>query len=70
MGYPDTFEGFMIEDQSKWTEFKKQEVKYQHLLMRVKSVNLHYSSSQRNLKIETLISRSKHAVSAALMSTP
>ncbi|KAL9635172.1 MAG: hypothetical protein Q9164_003638 [Protoblastenia rupestris] len=27
MGYPDTFEGFMIEDQSKWTEFKKQEFK-------------------------------------------
>ena len=26
MGYPDTFEGFMIDDQKKWTEFKKQEV--------------------------------------------
>ena len=26
MGYPDKFEGFMIEDQKKWTEFKKQEV--------------------------------------------
>lgn len=26
MGYPDTFEGFMINDQKKWTEFKKQEV--------------------------------------------
>jgi len=26
MGYPDSFEGFMINDQSKWTEFKKQEV--------------------------------------------
>ena len=26
MGYPDTFEGFMIEDQKKWTSFKKQEV--------------------------------------------
>merc|ERR1712000_708360 len=27
MGYPDTFEGFMISDQKKWTEFKKQEFK-------------------------------------------
>jgi hypothetical protein len=26
MGYPDSFEGFMIEDQKKWTEFKKKEV--------------------------------------------
>jgi len=26
MGYPETFEGFMIEDQKKWTEFKKKEV--------------------------------------------
>lgn len=26
MGYPDSFEGFMIEDQKKWTEFKKHEV--------------------------------------------
>lgn len=26
MGYPESFEGFMIEDQKKWTEFKKQEV--------------------------------------------
>ncbi|KIW12846.1 hypothetical protein PV08_08033 [Exophiala spinifera] len=25
MGYPDKFEGFMISDQKKWTEFKKQE---------------------------------------------
>ena len=23
MGYPDTFEGFQIEDQKKWTDFKK-----------------------------------------------
>jgi len=27
MGYPDSFEGFMIEDQKKWTEFKKKEFK-------------------------------------------
>ncbi|MCJ1278086.1 hypothetical protein MMC21_005900 [Puttea exsequens] len=27
MGYPDTFEGFMIEDQSKWTNFQKKEFK-------------------------------------------
>ncbi|RMZ85563.1 hypothetical protein DV737_g593, partial [Chaetothyriales sp. CBS 132003] len=27
MGYPDTFEGFVISDQKKWTEFKKQEIK-------------------------------------------
>jgi len=27
MGYPDTFEGFMISDQKKWTEFSKQEVR-------------------------------------------
>ena len=26
MGYPEKFQGFMIEDQKKWTEFKKQEV--------------------------------------------
>lgn len=26
MGYPDTFEGYMIGDQKKWTDFKKQEV--------------------------------------------
>ncbi|RMZ87709.1 hypothetical protein DV736_g5064, partial [Chaetothyriales sp. CBS 134916] len=26
MGYPDTFEAFVISDQKKWTEFKKQEV--------------------------------------------
>jgi hypothetical protein len=26
MGYPDTFEGFQIEDQKKWTDFKKKEV--------------------------------------------
>jgi len=26
MGYPDTFEGFRIADQKKWTEFKKEEV--------------------------------------------
>ncbi|KAI4287299.1 MAG: hypothetical protein L6R35_003440 [Caloplaca aegaea] len=25
MGYPDTFEGFMVRDQEKWTEFHKQE---------------------------------------------
>ena len=27
MGYPDTFEGFMVEDQKKWSDFKKQEVR-------------------------------------------
>lgn len=27
MGYPDTFESFMINDQSKWTDFKKQSFK-------------------------------------------
>ena len=26
MGYPDTFEGFMINSQKDWTTFKKQEV--------------------------------------------
>ena len=26
MGYPETFEGFMIKDQSKWTDFEKKEV--------------------------------------------
>jgi hypothetical protein len=26
MGYPDTFEGFMIKDQKNWTDFHKQEV--------------------------------------------
>jgi len=26
MGYPDTFEGFMIKDLKKWTDFHKQEV--------------------------------------------
>ncbi|KAI4184592.1 MAG: hypothetical protein LQ348_004528 [Seirophora lacunosa] len=25
MGYPDTFEGFMVKDQGKWSEFTKQE---------------------------------------------
>jgi hypothetical protein len=25
MGYPDSFEGFMIEDHKKWTEFKKKQ---------------------------------------------
>ena len=29
MGYPDTAEGFMIEDQKNWTDFKKQEVRYE-----------------------------------------
>ena len=27
MGYPDTFEGFMIDDMKKWSTFKKQEFK-------------------------------------------
>ena len=27
MGYPDTFEGFMIKDQKKWTDFEKKEVR-------------------------------------------
>jgi len=27
MGYPDTFEGFMVNDQKDWTTFKKQEFK-------------------------------------------
>lgn len=27
MGYPDEFEGFMIEDHKKWTEFKKKTVR-------------------------------------------
>ncbi|KAG8527783.1 uncharacterized protein KY384_007937 [Bacidia gigantensis] len=27
MGYPDTFEGFMIEDQKNWTDFKRKEFK-------------------------------------------
>jgi hypothetical protein len=27
MGYPDTFEGFMINSQADWTTFKKQEVR-------------------------------------------
>lgn len=27
MGYPDKFEGFMVNDQKKWSEFKKQEFK-------------------------------------------
>ena len=26
MGYPETFEGYMISDQSKWTDFEKKEV--------------------------------------------
>lgn len=26
MGYPDTFQGFMISDQKKWTDFQKKEV--------------------------------------------
>jgi hypothetical protein len=26
MGYPDTFEGFMVNSQKDWTTFKKQEV--------------------------------------------
>jgi hypothetical protein len=27
MGYPDTFEGFMVNSQKDWTTFKKQEVR-------------------------------------------
>jgi hypothetical protein len=26
MGYPDTFEGFMIESQKNWSDFKKKDV--------------------------------------------
>ena len=31
MGYPETFEGFMIKDQSKWTDFEKKEVEIRAL---------------------------------------
>lgn len=36
MPYPDSFEGFMVQSQDKWTEFKKQEVsspRIQHHLL-------------------------------------
>lgn len=29
MVYPDTAEGFLVHDQKKWTEFKKEEVRGQ-----------------------------------------
>jgi len=32
MGYPDTFEGFMIESQKNWSDFKKQEVDIPYLI--------------------------------------
>jgi len=28
MGYPDTFEGFMIESQKDWSNFKKKDVRH------------------------------------------
>ena len=30
MPNPDGFEGFMVQSQDKWTEFKKQEVRLWH----------------------------------------
>ena len=74
MGYPDTFEGFMIEDQKKWTEFKKKEVNKpkQNSYYNDTSViaNNDHSSSQSHSKTATLTLRSMRAVSAALMYTP
>ena len=32
MGYPETFEGYMIKDQSKWTDFEKKEARSLHAM--------------------------------------
>lgn len=32
MGYPDTFEGFVIDSQSEWTNFRKADVCLDHPL--------------------------------------
>jgi hypothetical protein len=31
MGYPETFEGFQINSQKNWSDFKKQEVRKENL---------------------------------------
>jgi hypothetical protein len=67
MGYPDSFEGFMIESTKNWTTFKKQEVgaprHIQHQDLTTSSSSLSPS------KTTTSTSRSSAAVFAAPMST-
>ena len=59
MGYPDTFEGFMINSHEKWSDFKKQEVSLAYNpLLRLKAYSILYSSSQSRSRTETLTSRS------------
>ena len=74
MGYPDTFEGFMVNSQEDWTTFKKQEVRRQLLLATRSRTNEHadvfHSSNPRSSDPTTSISRSTAAVSVALTSIP
>lgn len=67
MGYPETFEGFMINEIGKYQDFKKQSVS----LSSVEKSNLLTlsSSSHKDSETTTLTSRSSAVVSAAVMST-
>lgn len=49
MGYPETAEGFMINDQKNWTDFKKQEVS-----PRTRSVTLHQTTDSREVQAQAI----------------
>ena len=60
MPYPETFEGFRVNSNEKWSEFEKQEVGHRGLrecLHRAR-VNPVYSSNRSRLKNGILTSRS------------
>jgi hypothetical protein len=71
MGYPETFEGYMISDQSKWTEFQKKEVRSDSILFAQPPItNPYHSSSRRSLRTVILTLRLNAAAFAAQMSIP
>lgn len=70
MGYPETAEGFMIEDPKKWSTFKKQEVKLRSSKVAVKRTpNSCFSSNSSLSRTMTSISQLTRAVFAAAMFT-
>ena len=72
MPYPETFEGYMIKDQSKWTDFEKKEVSSHWVIAFTPTpvVDSILSLNPRSSKIVISISRLNVAVFAVLMSIP
>lgn len=70
MGYPDTFEGFMIESQKNWSDFKKKEVSPCVGQKPMAKLIFYHSINPSNLENEISISGLKPVVYAAVTFIP